>query len=329
MMRSMRWLPILGLLFLSSLLLDRPQSVNAESVEITPIFPMSQQENSSENWNLVLAPDQTEVIQARLKNNTAETYRVTAKISNPNTRVAGSESLQAAAKLLDQTPTMPSMITGKPKQTLTIKPNATKVLTFTLKMPSTPVVGQIAGKINFKSVLVAQNTELTSQGSEGLELPIIVQNDRNAVTPNLKIKMPFPKTLNNKAGIAIPIANHSGALLEDVQAKITVQERNGTAKTTTQHFSIYPHVISTLWLPKQDLQPGEYKVKVRLSSADYQTDRTTNLTVKRILSSQMKQKQVRQQKRNLHRLLGIGLLGAMVIVVLFFISRYRQTHKRG
>lgn len=240
---------------------------------VEPVFPKSQLNKNDSYYNLILKPNEKEILKVKVINKSNKEISVDLKINNASTNANGLIVYNVKEAKLDKSLTIPFTSIAKLKEkTIPLKAKETKEVEVELSLPKTAINGTILGGIyaTESEDKEAQNNKGTGVVSRyGFSLGVAVRNDAETNlygTTELKLKDVKPTIYLGSKTIQAEIVNPNSEIFQPVTINGSITKsgaKKPIAIQTIQEARFAPNSILdfNINLGKRELAPGKYLFK--------------------------------------------------------------------
>ncbi|WP_223273156.1 DUF916 and DUF3324 domain-containing protein [Enterococcus sp. OL5] len=227
-MKATWWLlPLFSLLFFVF-----PSVAQAEetlSFYVTPEFPESQIEGSTNYFDLNLGVGETETLALKLQNASSEPIQVQVTPHTAYTNVHGVVEYGKDAQEPDNSLMYSLDELIAPSGAIELAENETKTISVPLHMPKESFAGFLAGGLRIKEVKEEQ--EEATSNEEGVAIKnefayvigVVVSNSRDSIQSDLELLDVFADQLNYRNVISATIQNFTPTFVNRMAVEATVQ----------------------------------------------------------------------------------------------------------
>lgn len=239
---------------------------------------------------------------------------------------------------LDSTLKIPLSSIISKKQEVTLAPNETKQVPFTLKMPDKPFEGHLLGGFY---VTKKEEADASKEAEKNVQIKnnysyVIGIQLREALTevkPQLKMNQIKPTLLNYRTAVTVNLQNTKATLIKefDVHAKIR-KKGNATVlhEITKTDMSMAPN--SNFDFPinwnNQSLEPGTYTLEMTAKSGDNQWEFEEEFKISANESKTLNKDAVELEKSTpnwlMISLLAIGVITIMTSGIIYLIYKHKK-----
>ncbi|MGX7418271.1 DUF916 and DUF3324 domain-containing protein [Carnobacterium gallinarum] len=331
-MKKLLTLVVAGLLGVGAL----PQLVHAETMNYTikAEIPENQIDKAKTYFDLRMTPAQEEVINLTVSNTSNEELKLKVE---PNTAVTNQNGVvdysQKGAKK-DSTLKYAFSDLIKGETDITLAPNETKELPYTIKMPAEKFDGIILGgfyvsKVNSeKEEAASKNVQIKNHYSYVVGAKL--SETDTVVKPNLKLNDVKPALQNYRTGITANLQNTEATMMSELKVTTSVTKKGSQEvlhKTEKESMSMAPN--SNFDFPiswdNQPLKAGKYELTVVANDKDQSWKFTKEFEIKGEESAKLNKEAVEVEKDStwIYYLIA-GLVAALIALLLIIIVAKRK-----
>ncbi|MBO0473887.1 DUF916 and DUF3324 domain-containing protein [Enterococcus ureasiticus] len=201
---------------------------------VTPTTPKSQIDKEKTYFDLKLEPNQEEILNVTLRNDTDKEVKVEISVNSATTNsnvvveygkndIEKDESLDIDVEEYVDYP-----------ETVTLKPESEQVVPFKVKMPNEKFIGVLAGGITFKEV--TEDTSPAKDNEKGLSIEneysyvvaLLMRQNLNEIDPNLLLKDVGPGQINARNVILAGLQNDQKTYINQVAIKAEITKKGSS-----------------------------------------------------------------------------------------------------
>lgn len=305
----------------------------ANNFMVQPILPKSQISKKITYYDLQLEPNQTEKLSIKVINTGSKRSTITVGANNAYTSDNGVIAYDQTQKPLlnNAQPSLATMVQGKRTQKVTLDPGKIETVTFKIKMPAKKYNGIVLGGI--QAVGEADKSgKNTIKNRIAYVVGVVLQNSQTHVSPNAKISDAKPMYRNLTQGVQVHMANNRSINISKMRVESHLYLNKKQVKKFTQSgLQMAPHSSFNYFIPKSNLKPGKYELKMLVTGADgFQKKLSTQFSVsEKEAKATAQPRVVNRSNSNLWLWITIGVLVVLIIGGLAVWNFYRSANKAG
>ncbi|QIK69832.1 DUF916 and DUF3324 domain-containing protein [Erysipelothrix sp. HDW6C] len=330
---------ILSLLMVFMAVVVSPISADAyRDFTIAAIIPENQINKSVDYFDLMMTPNQEQVVNITIENKGSETMVATLDLNNASTGNNGSKQYMIAVEPDSSMKTPLTSIATLVDTEIEVKPGETKNASIRIKMPATEQDGVILGGVAVKANTLTDKETDSDQGlsiSNQLSYLIGLQlrTNNNAVDRNLNLLKVDTALIDFNPSIIASIQNDMPIQMNDISIVGSVNKQGtqeSVATVNVSNASIMPNTnFNVVYAPNNgNLKPGVYDVKLRIihdtDGKTWEWDET--LTIESEDASDINDQAI-FNKNDVNYLAIIIIAILVLIVVLLFILIWKRRKK--
>lgn len=277
-----RFLYTLFLIIVSilSLILSLTASAQEETLNfyVTPEFPDTQREGEKNYFNIVLEPDESEILVLTLQNATQEELTIDITPHTAYTNVHGVVEYGKDAQDPDSTliHSLDSLI--ETPDEITLAGLETKTVHLALQMPDEEFEGMLAGGLRIAEV--TSDTEKEDQG-EGVAiknefayvLGVIISNDPSAIQGDIDLLDVYADQLNYRNVMSATIQNFTATFINHLEIDAKIRRQGETeilyqANKEKMQMAPNSHMHFPISLEGDRFRSGEYILSLTARSGE-------------------------------------------------------------
>ncbi|WP_051552804.1 DUF916 and DUF3324 domain-containing protein [Latilactobacillus fuchuensis] len=246
--------------------------------EVQMVPANSQVNRENHFFDLGLDEGQKETIQVKLRNFGNKTIKVQSSLNNAITQIGGGiiyRPTEVGIIRETQQTLMDVAAIKKADQTITIEPNAEKIVSATVKMPEGQTNGMIYGAWHFIEYGKKDSGKNSSiSGNYAYNIGVMLRGQNYKVYPELKYQTVEPIVKNGHPALGIQLNNVKAMAIKNAQVKAVIY-RQGLFKSKrvyqTTNVDVAPNSEFTVpisWGYDQ-MKPGKYTVDVAVNGKSY------------------------------------------------------------
>lgn len=312
-----------------------PSKIMADGSNFTvqPILGSNQQSNDS-YYFLKTDSNGTYHLEANVQNfdkKNSQSFKVS--VINSTTSNSGSIDYSPNDQKLYKinNPLLTNMIVGQKEQTLTLKPNESKNVSFTIKVPKSGFEGMILG-----SVYVLKDSQVNVKNKIGftnkfaMSIPVLMeQNNFKKFMPDMSIKSAKVSNVAGQKNIEVQVLNHSPIMFGNIKIKAWVSKRNEDKQLITKNVKNYamsPRGIFTFSIPdkKNEISSGKYTYHVILKSGQKSYTLNNDFEISTSDNAKVNKQLIRQTNNMPIYIILVILLIIIVAVTAYIVGRRRN-----
>ncbi|MGX7265088.1 DUF916 and DUF3324 domain-containing protein [Enterococcus crotali] len=250
-------------------------SADTMAYSVKANIPENQIDKSKTYFDLKMTPGQKQDVSLTISNSSKEKVTI---IITPNIAVTNQNGvIDYNQEKVKPDASLKTPITDiiSDKQKVTLEPQETKDVVFTLQMPETPFDGTILGGF----YVTKEATEKEEKDSESVQIKnrysyvigIQLRENEQAVKPVLQLNDVKPTLQNYRTAISANLQNTQATIINDLEVEAKISKKGSTEvlyETTKKDMSMAPN--SNFYFPimmdNQPLKAGKYTL--RLSAKD-------------------------------------------------------------
>lgn len=297
-------------------------------------------------FDLKVTPGSTQDLKIQITNNDSQDHQyavgVNQAVTNNNGIVDYSEhGLKKDASLKYDIESM----FGKPQE-VTVPANSTKEVTLKMTTPNAKFKGMILGGI--RVIQLKQTTGQKANPGQVLKLKnqyayvlaVQIQQNTDAVKPNLKLVKGLATNENSREVVAAQLQNNTPTLINQAEVKTEITPEDGSnivLKSDKKNLTFAPNSTFDLGVNAMDqsLKAGKYTMRIN-AKGDNNTQAWSmkkNFVITKAEANELKQSAKTSpaavaSRPNYKLIVGLSILGAILIIALLIWNFKLQRHDR-
>ncbi|MSD84695.1 DUF3324 domain-containing protein [Lactobacillus curvatus] len=244
---------------------------------IQPVFDQNQTNRNLNYFNLRFKPGTTHEITLQVQNYTERTITIHSQFRNAITGFGGADAFTASDNHLDPSLKIPltKLVQLQGSATIKLKPEETRFVRATVKMPANQYRGMIYGDWYFIENMKGNKNDRSSVASNyAYSMGLILQGSPYHVYPEIKYAKTEPILYHSHPALGVKLRNTQPMVLNNVSINASVEKKGLFASKYTYQAAnrvINPNSSVTLpvsWAYDQ-LKPGTYTVHAKIIGQNY------------------------------------------------------------
>lgn len=290
------------------------------SFTVKAILPNNQTTNQETFFDLQTKPKQKQRLQLLVSNIGKKPLDIKVQLNDAYTSGNGIISYDRPKVKLykPQNPALTELINGKRTYHVHVKPQYSKIVTFTYQAPKTEFNGIILGAIVATAgVSSSKKSEFAIQNQVQYVTGVVLRSKKDTVKPAITMgKHVIATTRSQQTGLGFTLYN--AAPINVSQMKMTSSvKRKGNSKVITKKLRNLQMAPSSTWnvlLPQNKIHPGSYTLTLHLQAKNhYHKTFVRHFTVTKANANAIKKA---TQPKHYNRLLPWIFIGLVLIIVL-------------
>lgn len=311
---------------------------------VETVIPENQIDKNKTYFDLRMEPEQEQILEIVLRNDTQADVRMQPKINTAFTNINGVVEYNGTDKEPDNTLQNRIEDLVKTEEEVTVPAQGEYVLQLQVTMPKEEFDGVIAGGIVLEEVkeeVDQTKTDTTSDETEDEQsmsikntyayvVGITLNENDNPVQAELKLNDVTPAQLNARNVINANLQNVKPMYVNQMTVDATITEKDKTEVLYESHkesLQMAPHsnFDYPVSLNGEKMKGGTYTLKMRVTSKGEEWEFEKDFTIEKEVAKAFNQSDVTVEKANNWILVAIGI--AIIILVLFIIIIVSQKRK--
>ncbi|UQS83212.1 DUF916 domain-containing protein [Bombilactobacillus thymidiniphilus] len=307
------------------------------SFSVRAILPDNQINNKETFYDLKVTPDAQQDLKLAVINLGTKTTKVTVAVNDAYTSNNGIISYDRSNVKLYKAnqPSLSSLIVGKHSKKVILKPQETKVVSFTYKAPKNPFSGIILGGVSATANAgESTNSNFAIQNRVQYVTGIVLRSKPDeAVTPNVTMsKDVVARSRNMQKGIGFELRNSAPINVSGMKLRATFIHNGKKTVKKMDNLQMAPNSIWHVLLPFDKLPAGSYKLTLVINAKNgYSKTFVRHFTITQKQATKVEKS---TQPKRPHRFLpwlfifGILIVLAVVLYLLWIYMRGQNQHRR-
>ncbi|KRN28917.1 cell surface protein [Lactobacillus selangorensis] len=340
MKRKLHWL-ILGLFFLFlGTVTDQPvraAETSGTGLNVTAQIPENQIDSSASYLDLKVAPNQTQTLTLKIKNERNQTRKVKVTPVSAYTNANGTVAYQQhVSTTKSNAPYQFSQLVST-GQTLTFAPKETKTVQFKLTVPAEKFSGQILGGFYIIPLNQVQKTKkkgIVINNKFSMLLGANLQEDSSLKTPEIALGKVTPGLLSGTTTIFANLRNNTPTLFGQMKVVAKVSKAGSSKvlhQTTKTNLSMAPSSNFNYAIDwgRTAFQAGKYHLHLVATSGTKKWVFNRNFTITQAKAAKYNKKAVNLKKNYLWLWITLGILLLLLLLALVYYLGRRQGNHQG
>lgn len=319
-----------GMVGLSGQTVQAASTTSGMGFSVKPVTNQHQIDRAAGYFQLLVKPDQTERLSLKVHNQADKTRKIqvtpVSAYTNDNGVIAYKPTV--TAKLVAKQSQFARLVSAA--QTVTLAPNATRTVTFTVKTPSGHFSGLIDGGFRVRALGETTTTSVKKGFSIQNRYETVVgatlQQRKQAVSPVVQVGTIKPAKVNGQLVALANVQNIEPALFGKmtIDAKVTNDANQTVAHHKQTDLAMAPNSAFNYhmgWQPKT-IKPGKYHLALVATSGTQRWTVNRDFTITRAQASTLNPKTAMSYW-------WLWLIIALIVIAAFWaIWRRRQREQR-
>lgn len=321
---------LVGLVGLSGQTAQAASTTNGMGFSVKPVTNAQQINRSAGYFQQLVKPGQTVRLSLKVHNQADKTRKIQVTPVNAYTNDNGAIAYKptVTAKLVAKQSQFTRLVSAA--QTVTLAPNATKTVTFTVKTPSGHFNGLIDGGFRVRALGETTTTSVKKGFSIQNRYETVVgatlQQHKRTVAPVVQVGTIKPAKVNGQLVALANVQNIEPALFGKmtIEAKVTNDAHQTVAYNKRTELAMAPNSAFNYqmgWQPKT-IKPGKYHLALVATSGTQRWTVNRDFTITRAQAAQLNPKTAMT-----YWWLWL-IIALIVIAVIWVILRHRQRMKQ-
>lgn len=298
---------------------------------VKAVIPDNQVNMDKSYFDLRMKPNQEQVIEVYIYNNSHEDITVKASINNATTNRNGIIVYEKDSSQDPSLKTPLSSIVTLTNDEIEIPANGSEVVTATIKMPVEEYDGIILGGLHFEKVNdegdQAQGVQIQNQYAYVIGVQLS-ENDHE-VEPLLHLRSIEPKLVNYRTAVVANIQNSQPLILNNLSVHGVVYKKGETDvlhETKKKNISMAPNSNMNFVIDweNQKLEEGAYLLKMKAQLGEHQWEWEEEFTIEKAEESLNEEAVELETDETQWYKVGIILLSIIILILLYVIIRLKR-----
>lgn len=292
-------------------------------------------------FDLLMKPDQRQEISIRLTNNQATELVLKVSPNDAQTNQNVEIDYSQTDDNRDSSLKVPFRSVVSEEQTVTLAPNETRAVVFTLQMPKEPFQGTILG--GFYITNETKKTEEKKADSQGVQLEtkishtigVKLREKKDEIAPELQLNEVEPTLVNYRTAVLVDLQNRTPTIISGMKTHAEIRKKGSEEvlhEATKERGSMAPN--STLQFPimwdNQRIEPGEYRLKMLVTYQGREWPFEKDFTIKagkaKALNEEAVELPEKQQQSPYLMMVVVVLAVVLVGLIIYLIIDRRKRH---
>lgn len=279
-------------------------------------------------FDLLMGPGETTELKVTVLSSSKETQTIKVTPSNTYTSQTGLVDYTTDDKLLDKTLKYQMKSLVSEEQTVELKPNEKKELTFKLKAPNESFDGVIVGGL-VAEVVADEKVEAKEKTEQGVNItnkfqvikPIVLRQNEEVVKTELALNDVKPELVGYRTAVTANIQNTTPTMFGQLEVVAEIRKKNSDEvlkKTEKKDMEMAPN--SNFDFPiswnDQPLAPGDYTLTLLAKSGEREWPFTKEFKITKEDSQKLNEEAVDLPEKESLPLWVFILIGSLVIIII-------------
>lgn len=247
---------------------------------VRAIIPQNQIKKDITYFDLLVEPNQEQVINVEIFNSSQEDIEIDVYITNPKTNQNGIIDYTDFKAKPDESLKVPiTEIATIQQKTVAVPKGETRIVPINLKIPEKEFAGTILGGIYFEKKM--KDTEKKSEGVQILNkysyvLGLKLTENKQKIEPELNLQSVKPELVDYHTSIIAKLHNTTPVIVENLAINAIVYNSKGIEENRLEVEGYKMAPVSTMdvvidW-KNRELKPGKYTLKLHANSGSNNWD---------------------------------------------------------
>ncbi|WP_408869035.1 WxL protein host-binding domain-containing protein [Brochothrix campestris] len=296
---------------------------------VTPVLPENQQKNITDQFDLLVKPGSTQIIQVILKNKSKKAMQLNSVVVAGVTNSNGIIDYKNKVEQKKQKDTFTNIATAD--EAGSIAAQSEKTLNVEVKIPMSGIDGLMLGGIKIEQVSAAKS-ESNIQNKYSYIIPIKLQTKTDQQQAKLNLKKVTISQTGLRNRLVTVLENPKGAILRNIEMSLQVQKD----KTDTTYYEnkknnlkFAPKSTADLqWALDKPFEVGTYQVTLKVIADGFEKTWTEALTIDKEEADTLNATSVDEKEKNTNSLKMYILLGIIAVLILMIIIILLKKNKQ-
>lgn len=318
---------------LFSLGMKTVHAADGASFVLIPNMPENQRESTPNGYfNVNVKPGDSQTFTMQLKNTNSKTKQIRVSANTAYTNDSGTMANNLANPPKD--PTLKYQfrdLTSPKSQTITLKGNETKTLTFTTKVPSGSFPGIIAGgfyALQLNNGTKSKNKNVTFINKYAYSVSALMREDTDTIeAPDLKLHNIYPGIKNGRIEIFARLQNPKPTILSQMSTDVKITKKGSTKVLRHQTANLQTmapnsnYALATDW-GKKAIEAGDYHMSFHGKTTGQSWHFERDFTISNSKANELN-RQVGIKPNYLWLWILLGVLAVVLIILITYLLARR------